>query len=131
LWSCSRITWRICARFPQNIRKWIFVMRRWFVCQKYIPERLSLQRIRDISLFTGVSRTNQSLSCTRDSEQALDAVRKGESIVVTFGHKKQAVAIVSPVPTKGTKRPLGLLARKTRVVMAVDWEINESQFLGP
>ena len=62
--------------------------------------------------------------------EALDAVRKGESITVTFGRKKKAVAIVSPVPTKGTNRPLGLLAGKARIAIADDWEINESQFLG-
>ena len=33
--------------------------------------------------------------------EALDAVRKGESITVTFGRKKKAVAIVSPVQPKG------------------------------
>ena len=49
-------------------------MRRWFVCQKYIPERLSLQRIQHILLFTGASRTNKSLSCTRDSEKASRSV---------------------------------------------------------
>ena len=62
--------------------------------------------------------------------EALEAVRRGESITVTFGRKKQAVAIVSPVPAEGTKRPLGLLAGKARVAIADDWEINESQFLG-
>jgi hypothetical protein len=55
---------------------------------------------------------------------------KGESITVTFGRKKKAVAIVSPVPTKGTKRPLGLLAGEARIAIADDWEIDESQFLG-
>jgi antitoxin (DNA-binding transcriptional repressor) of toxin-antitoxin stability system len=62
--------------------------------------------------------------------EALDAVRKGESITVTFGRKRKAVAIVSPVPAKGTKRPLGLLAGKARIVIADDWEINDSKFLG-
>jgi antitoxin (DNA-binding transcriptional repressor) of toxin-antitoxin stability system len=62
--------------------------------------------------------------------EALDAVRKGESITVTFGRKKTAVAIVSPVPAKGTKRPSGLLASKARITISEDWEITDSQFLG-
>jgi hypothetical protein len=32
--------------------------------------------------------------------------------------------------SKGTSRPLGLLAGKARIAIADDWEINESQFLG-
>lgn len=62
--------------------------------------------------------------------EVLDAVRKGESVTVTFGRKKKAVAVVSPPPTKGNKRPLGLLVGKVRITIADDWEINDSQFLG-
>jgi hypothetical protein len=76
--------------------------------------------------------------------KALDAYRKRHGIsraeavrraVAAFippkSHKKKkAVAIVSPVPTKGTKRPLGLLAGKAHIAVADDWEIDESQFLG-
>ena len=62
--------------------------------------------------------------------EALDAVLRGQSITITFGRKKSAVAIFAPVPGKGTKRPLGLLAGKARITIADDWEINESQFLG-
>jgi hypothetical protein len=47
-----------------------------------------------------------------------------------FRSQKKTVAIVSPVPTKGTKRPLGLLPGKARIAIADNWEINESQFLG-
>jgi antitoxin (DNA-binding transcriptional repressor) of toxin-antitoxin stability system len=40
--------------------------------------------------------------------EALDAVRKGESITVTFGRKKKAVAIVSPVPAMEAYQTEGL-----------------------
>jgi prevent-host-death family protein len=63
--------------------------------------------------------------------EVLDAVRKGESITVTFGRRKTAVAIVSPVPTKGTRRPLGLLADKARITIAENWVMSDSEFLGP
>jgi antitoxin (DNA-binding transcriptional repressor) of toxin-antitoxin stability system len=62
--------------------------------------------------------------------QVLDAVGKGESITVTFGRKKKAVAVVSPPPAKGNKRPLGQLAGKVRITIADDWEISDSEFLG-
>jgi antitoxin (DNA-binding transcriptional repressor) of toxin-antitoxin stability system len=66
---------------------------------------------------------------TRFSE-ALEAVRQGESITVTFGRKKKAVAVVSPVPTRKGKRRLGLLTGKARIAISDDWELSDSEFLG-
>jgi antitoxin (DNA-binding transcriptional repressor) of toxin-antitoxin stability system len=62
--------------------------------------------------------------------EALDAVRNGESIAVTYGRSKRTVAIFQP-PAKTQKkpRPVGLLEGKVSFKIGPDFEIDDSELL--
>jgi antitoxin (DNA-binding transcriptional repressor) of toxin-antitoxin stability system len=62
--------------------------------------------------------------------EALDAVRRGESIAVTYGRSKRTVAVFQP-PDKGKKkpRPLGLLDGKISFETGRDFEMDDSELL--
>ena len=63
--------------------------------------------------------------------EALDAVREGETIVVSYGRNHRKVAAMVPYselkPTK--KRPLGLLKAKARVSFGRDFALTDDDFL--
>ncbi len=63
--------------------------------------------------------------------EALDAVRDGETIVVSYGRGHRKVAAMVPYsalnPTK--RRVLGLLKSKVRVKWARDSALTDEQFL--
>jgi len=61
--------------------------------------------------------------------EALALVKKGESVVVTYGRNKRPVAVFGPPPA-APKRKFGHLAGKFRVTMSADWEMTEEEFLG-
>ena len=62
--------------------------------------------------------------------EALDAVRRGESIAVTYGRSKRTVAVFQP-PAKGKKkpRPVGLLDGKISFDIGRDFEMDDSELL--
>lgn len=61
--------------------------------------------------------------------EALALVKKGESVVVTYGRNKRPVAVFGPPPA-APKRKLGHLAGKFRVTIGPDWEMTEEELLG-
>jgi prevent-host-death family protein len=64
--------------------------------------------------------------------EVIEAVRQGETIIVSYGRRRERIAAIVPyrqVAKKG-KRPLGTLARKARVRFAADFSISDEEFLG-
>jgi antitoxin (DNA-binding transcriptional repressor) of toxin-antitoxin stability system len=63
--------------------------------------------------------------------EALDAVRAGETIIVSYGRQHRKVAAMLPYSEIKTtqRRPLGLLKSKARVKFARDFAIDDDQFL--
>jgi antitoxin (DNA-binding transcriptional repressor) of toxin-antitoxin stability system len=62
--------------------------------------------------------------------EALDAVRKGESIAVTYGRSKRIVAIFQPPQkTKKRPRPVGLLEGKVSFEIRSGFEMDDSELL--
>jgi antitoxin (DNA-binding transcriptional repressor) of toxin-antitoxin stability system len=60
----------------------------------------------------------------------LEAVAKGDSILLQKGHRRVNVAILSPCgPESGSNRRLGPLASRGKPVFK-DWSITEDGFLG-
>jgi antitoxin (DNA-binding transcriptional repressor) of toxin-antitoxin stability system len=67
----------------------------------------------------------------KDFSAVLERVRQGEPIAVTYGRKKEVVAVLSPPgskPPKGARR-LGRYAGRVRARFSRDWEIAEEEFL--
>jgi antitoxin (DNA-binding transcriptional repressor) of toxin-antitoxin stability system len=63
--------------------------------------------------------------------EILEGVRSGEKVAIAFGKKKEIVAYLVPGSTQMlTKRPLGLLAGKAKVVFKDDFKMTEDEFLG-
>jgi antitoxin (DNA-binding transcriptional repressor) of toxin-antitoxin stability system len=67
---------------------------------------------------------------TRFSE-ALDAVREGETIVVSFGRNREKVAAMVPYTSlrRSAPRPLGLLEGKARVRFSRDFALQDERLL--
>jgi antitoxin (DNA-binding transcriptional repressor) of toxin-antitoxin stability system len=62
--------------------------------------------------------------------EALDEVRKGESIAITYGRSKRTVAVFQPPPkTKKKLRPIGLLEGKVAFEIRSGFEMNDSELL--
>jgi len=62
--------------------------------------------------------------------EALDAVRHGESIAVTYGRSKRTVAIFQPpAKTKKRPRPVGLLEGEASFEIRSDFEMDDSELL--
>jgi antitoxin (DNA-binding transcriptional repressor) of toxin-antitoxin stability system len=61
--------------------------------------------------------------------EALDAVREGETIVVSYGRSRKRVAAMVPYAelTTTKKRPLGLLKSKARVKFGREFAIDDAQ----
>jgi antitoxin (DNA-binding transcriptional repressor) of toxin-antitoxin stability system len=62
----------------------------------------------------------------------LQHVRRGETIAVQYGRRKETVALLVPPPRAhgGAKRPLGILAGKARFRVKSDFKISEEDMLG-
>jgi len=61
----------------------------------------------------------------------LDAVRAGETVVVSYGRRREKIAAIVPfrkLAARG-KRPLGTLAGKARIRFARDFSITDEQLL--
>lgn len=63
--------------------------------------------------------------------EALDAVRDGETIVVSYGRNHRKVAAMVPYSNLKplNKRPLGILKSKASVKFSRDFAITDGQFL--
>jgi antitoxin (DNA-binding transcriptional repressor) of toxin-antitoxin stability system len=63
--------------------------------------------------------------------EALDAVRNGETIVVSFGRNHRKVAVLAPYSElkAAKKRPLGLLKSKARIRIRRDFKLTDEAFL--
>ncbi len=63
--------------------------------------------------------------------EIIDDVRAGEEIVITYGKKREQVAVVIPFPTykKRNKIKLGLLQDK-KIAIKDDFKMTEEELLG-
>ncbi len=63
--------------------------------------------------------------------EALDAVRDGETIVVSYGRNHRKVAAMVPYSELKTskRRPLGLLKSKARIGFGRDFALPDDEFL--
>jgi antitoxin (DNA-binding transcriptional repressor) of toxin-antitoxin stability system len=67
----------------------------------------------------------------RDFSAALQRVRAGEPIAVSYGRKKAIVAVLAP-PAEGYRkgtRKLGRYAGQVRVRFAGHWQLDESEWV--
>lgn len=64
--------------------------------------------------------------------ELIEAVRAGETIVVSYGRSKEKVAALIPIDQLPLTqpRPLGLLAGKASVTFAEDFSITDEELLG-
>jgi antitoxin (DNA-binding transcriptional repressor) of toxin-antitoxin stability system len=63
--------------------------------------------------------------------EALDAVREGETIVVSFGRNHRKVAAMVPYSEikAAKRRPLGLLKARARIRIGNDFGLSDDDFL--
>ena len=64
--------------------------------------------------------------------EVLDAVRKGEIVVISYGRRREKVAAIIPYRQARAhgKRTLGKLAGKARVRFSRDFSITDEDLLG-
>jgi antitoxin (DNA-binding transcriptional repressor) of toxin-antitoxin stability system len=58
----------------------------------------------------------------------LSMVEEGATIEVTYGRKRETVAILSP-PPPSRPRKLGKLKGRVKATFAKDWKLSEEEFL--
>lgn len=61
--------------------------------------------------------------------EALNSVRRGERVTITYGRGRRVVAVLSPPPNTKTPRKLGRLSGKVGVRIADDWKMSDQEFL--
>lgn len=63
--------------------------------------------------------------------EVLGAVKSGETVVISYGRKREKVAAIVPYPPAGggARRKLGLLAGRARVRFAEDFAITDEDLL--
>jgi prevent-host-death family protein len=63
--------------------------------------------------------------------EVLESVRRGETIIVSYGKRREKVAAIVPYRkvAKSAPRRLGLLKGKARCRIAQDFSISDEQFL--
>ncbi len=63
--------------------------------------------------------------------KVLDQVRQGKNIVISFGRKKEKVAIIGPYSQHKSKkeRPLGILAKKAKCILSHDFALSDEDLL--
>jgi antitoxin (DNA-binding transcriptional repressor) of toxin-antitoxin stability system len=63
--------------------------------------------------------------------EALDAVREGETIVVSYGRNHRKVAAMVPYSEikAAKRRPLGLLKSRARIRIGNDFGLSDDDFL--
>ena len=64
--------------------------------------------------------------------EVLDEVKKGQEIGISYGRKKETVAVLIPFATyrNQPKRKLGLYKGKATVVIKDDFKMTDEEFLG-
>jgi len=64
--------------------------------------------------------------------EVMEAVRRGDTVVVSYGRRREKVAAIVPYRqiAKRGKRPLGTLAGKARIRFARDFSISDEELLG-
>lgn len=64
--------------------------------------------------------------------EVLDLVQSGEDVVISFGKKKEKIAVIVPFSRYAQKpeRRLGLLCGKGSFSMRGDFKISDEEFLG-
>ncbi|HPS58340.1 MAG TPA: type II toxin-antitoxin system Phd/YefM family antitoxin [Spirochaetota bacterium] len=67
----------------------------------------------------------------RRFSEVLDSVRGGDEIAVTYGKKKEKVAILIPFDKyrKKNKRKIGVAAGRGSCIFHEDFEISDDEFL--
>ncbi|OGU18179.1 MAG: prevent-host-death protein [Geobacteraceae bacterium GWC2_53_11] len=63
--------------------------------------------------------------------QVLDFVQHGEDVVISFGKKKEKIAVLVPYDRYAGKpqRILGLLAEKASFSVPADFKVSDEEFL--
>lgn len=63
--------------------------------------------------------------------EALNLVQHGEDVIISYGKKKEKIAVLVPFANYEGKpqRTLGLLAGKASFTIADDFKINDEDFL--
>lgn len=61
--------------------------------------------------------------------EALEAVRQGKQVQITYGRGRKTVAVLSPPLAKKQSRKLGRLLGKIKVGIANDWKLDDGDFL--
>lgn len=60
--------------------------------------------------------------------EALQTVREGGTVEVTYGRSHRPVAMFTPVPGR-KKRRLGVLSKQVKVRIKDDWELSDRELL--
>lgn len=62
--------------------------------------------------------------------EVLDLVQKGEDVVISFGKRKEKIAVLIPFSQYEKKpRTIGLLAGKASYTVKDDFKLSDEQFL--
>jgi prevent-host-death family protein len=63
--------------------------------------------------------------------EVLESVRRGETIIISYGRRREKVAALVPYrrAAAAARRPLGLLRGKARCRIAGDFSVTDEQFL--
>jgi antitoxin (DNA-binding transcriptional repressor) of toxin-antitoxin stability system len=64
--------------------------------------------------------------------EAIERVRAGESVVISYGRKHTRVAVLSPYRTRaaaGKKRVLGTLKGRVKVTFHSDYQLSDEDLL--
>ncbi len=64
--------------------------------------------------------------------EVIEAIKKGEQIVISYGKKKKNIAVIVPFSQYEKKNSvkLGLLKNKAKCVFADDFEITTEELVG-
>ena len=64
--------------------------------------------------------------------EVLDSVRRGETVIISYGKKREKVAAIVPYTqvASASPRPLGLLRGKARCKIRKDFSLTDEQLLG-
>ena len=67
----------------------------------------------------------------RRFSEVIDNIRKGEEVTITFGKKKEKVAVLVPyyVYRQKNKRKIGILEKKASFKIGKDFKITDEEFL--
>jgi len=76
-------------------------------------------------------KTMQVAEFKRRFSEVLDGVRRGEAVAVSYGRKKEAVAVLLPISHyRGTpRRKLGIMERRASFELHADFKISDDEFL--